>query len=109
MIRALINVAVMLAGVAAVLAAAGAIYLMTSNIEGMEEGAIRWLAIAATLCVGTGLLMASVFVAVKLAVAFGVRPDDPPPKTVPIDVRYLQEQARKEQALEAQAWPRMRK
>lgn len=94
MIRALINVAVMLAGVAAVLAAAGAIYLMTSNIERMEEGVIRWLAIAAALGVGTGLLMSSVFVAVKLAVTFGVRPDDPPPKTVQIDVRYMQEQAK---------------
>lgn len=95
MIRALINVAVMLAGVAATLAAAGAIYLMTSSIEQMEEGVIRWLAIAAALCVGIGLLMSSVFVAVKLAVTFGVRPDDPPPKTVQIDVRYLQQQAGK--------------
>jgi uncharacterized membrane protein YhiD involved in acid resistance len=95
MTRALINVGVMLAGVAATLAAAGAIYLMTSSIEQMEDGVIRWLAIAAALCVGTGLLVASVFVAVKMAVVFGVRPNDPPPKTVQIDVRWMQEQARK--------------
>jgi len=96
MVRALINVGVMLAGVAAVLAAAGAIYLMTISIEQMKEGVLRWLAIAVALCVGTGLLMASVFVAVKLAVLFGVRPDDPPPKTVQIDVRWMQEQAKME-------------
>lgn len=95
MTRALINVAVMLVGVAATLAAAGAIYLMTSSIEQMEDGVIRWLAIAAALCVGTGLLVASVFVAVKLAVMFGARPDDPPPKTAQIDVRYMQQQERK--------------
>jgi hypothetical protein len=94
MTRAVINIGVMLAGVAATLAAAGAIYLMTSSIEQMEDGVIRWLAIAAALCVGTGLLVASVFVAVKLAVTFGVRPNDPPPKTVQIDVRYMQQQIR---------------
>lgn len=96
MIRVLIRVAVMLAGVALTLAAAGAIFVMTNSIEQMQGGIIQGLAIAAALCVGVLLLVTSVFISVKLAVRFGVRPNDPPPKTVQIDVRWIQEQAKME-------------
>jgi len=90
MVRALISIAVMLAGVAMTLAAAGAILLMTNSIEEMGNGIIRGLAIAAALCLGVLLLVTSVFISVKLAVLFGVRPGEEPP-TAQIDVNYLRQ------------------
>lgn len=92
MMRALISVAVMLAGVVFLLAAAGGVFLMTLSIEAMGHGLIRWLAIAAALCLGSGLLVGSVFVAVKLAVLFGSRAGQEPPKTARVDLRDLQQQ-----------------
>lgn len=93
MLRTILMIVMMLAGVAVTLAAAGSIYLMTSSIEQMENPVTQGLAMAAALLAGTGMLVTSVFIAVKLAVLVGVRPGDNPP-TAKIDTAYMQQQMR---------------
>ncbi|MGH9793069.1 MAG: hypothetical protein ACRD5W_17815 [Candidatus Acidiferrales bacterium] len=86
------TVLVMLVGVAVTLAACGAVFLMTNSIAQMHGSLVRGLAIAAALCLGVLLLVTSVYISVKLAVAVGARPQDDPPKTARIDVGYMQSQ-----------------
>jgi len=97
MMRAMLKIVAMLAGVAVTLAAAGAIFVMTNSIEQMANPLTRALAIAAALAAGTGLLVSSVLIAVKLAVAVGVRPGENPP-TAKVDVAYLQQQMHERRA-----------
>ncbi len=90
--RMVTTIVVMLAGVAVTLAACGAVFLMTNSIAQMQGSLVRGLAIAAALCMGTLLLVTSVYISVNLAVAAGPHSQDEPPKTAKIDVSYMQSQ-----------------